>query len=332
MTNEIQISQNIVPARGLVLESAEDSRSRDLLSVIRAAVARVDFASASDDLDSLDLDEFDFVVLIHDQAAPQKCKSLVQHFDRHVRRNRLLLYCAGTTEEDLAEFLWDFRLGNLFAYEDGLHADELYTTVQKMVKQDLFGPEKYFSWEAQTETYQLRSTEKLRTASEFAREFSAEVGLPGRICDNFSLVTEELLSNALYNAPVDENRAPRFEEVSRSRDVTLDEGEDVEFTLIRDGERVGISVCDPFGSLAANDVLDYLGSCCRDSTGQISWSNQGAGLGLYQSFQRLSHLVVNLDPGSRTEIIGLVSLHDRYADFVSEGRAFNLFVRNSSPF
>lgn len=329
MTKDIQISQNVLPARGLVVDGTEPCGSRDVLSVVRAAVSRVEVVSAAPELDSIDLDAFDFVVLTHDRKAHQKSPSLVRQFQTCIRRNQLLLHCPDATEQQLAEFILDLRVGHLFAYEDFLHADELYATIQKMVKRDVFGPEQYFARGAQRKTYELRSSKTVREASKVARDFAAEVGIPSRICDNYSLVAEEFLSNALYNAPVEPDRSPRFDDISRSHDVTLNEDEVVVLTLIRDGERIGMSVRDPFGSLATKEVLDYLGSCFRKSTDKISWSNQGAGLGLYQSLQRLSHLVVNLEPGSQTEMIGLISIQDCYADFASEGRAFNLFVRDS---
>ena len=51
----------------------------------------------------------------------------------------------------------------------------------------------------------------------------------------------------------------------------------------------------------------------------------GHPIGLYVCFESLSHFVINLSAGKRTEVIGLIDVRGTYLDYVSEGKSFNVF-------
>ena len=93
-----------------------------------------------------------------------------------------------------------------------------------------------------------------------------------------------------------------------------------------DGKRLGISVSDPFGSLDPQRVLDYLSKCLRRGEDQIDRKEGGAGLGLYMMFDFVTHLVVNIQRGSRTEFVGLADITSSFRDLVGRAKSFNLFV------
>ncbi|RYG65777.1 hypothetical protein EON77_18135 [bacterium] len=97
-------------------------------------------------------------------------------------------------------------------------------------------------------------------------------------------------------------------------------------TLCCDGRRLGVAVRDPFGSLRADTVLDYLTRCFRRGPDQIDAKEGGAGLGLYFTFEALSHFVINVSPGRATEMIGLLDVSGTFKDFARRGKSFNMFV------
>jgi hypothetical protein len=56
-------------------------------------------------------------------------------------------------------------------------------------------------------------------------------------------------------------------------------------------------------------------------------SNGGAGYGLAMLFNNLSHLIVNIEVGKRTEFICVFNLGIRYSEFLRQSRSLNIFVK-----
>jgi hypothetical protein len=156
------------------------------------------------------------------------------------------------------------------------------------------------------------------------------VGFNLRITQGLAVVADELLTNCLYNAPTDDKGQPRYASFARTIAVELAENEVVELTIAYDGKRFGISAVDPFGSLPSMKVVDYLAKCFRRGDDQIDSKEGGAGLGLFKLFTLLQHFVVNIQPGVRTETIGLLEVTRSYREFATRGKSFNLFVASDT--
>jgi hypothetical protein len=240
-------------------------------------------------------------------------------------RCRRLVTCSGRMDRAvLAELLAVHGLTNLLA--DGDVEDEhLLVTVQKILRRDVFGLEKYFPWGAESASFTLRSSAERASGLRVVEEFTDRLRVVPRLRESILTVAEELFTNALYDAPVD--ASGRFLHAGTSRRVPVGiEGEPVQVELRTDGRRVGISVRDPFGSLTAAQVLAYLTKCLRAGTDQVDDKPGGAGLGLYYVFESLSHLAINLKPGRITEVLGLIDVRGTYKDFAARGKSFNVFV------
>jgi signal transduction histidine kinase len=199
-------------------------------------------------------------------------------------------------------------------------------TVQKTVRHDIFGIDKYLGWGAVARELTIHSSSDKEAVLTAAEELGATIGLGERKTSLLMTVAEELTTNALYDAPVDDRQRARHASLPRSERVDLAAHENVHITLASDGRRVGISVEDPFGSLKAETVVEYLAKCFRRGTDQIDRKQGGAGLGLFYAFNSLSHFVVNIEPKQRTEFIGLIEVHGSYRDFEEKPKSFNLFV------
>ncbi|OGQ13269.1 MAG: hypothetical protein A2138_07205 [Deltaproteobacteria bacterium RBG_16_71_12] len=159
-----------------------------------------------------------------------------------------------------------------------------------------------------------------------ARDFALAAGAQGRFADLLCNACDELLTNALYNAPVDREGKPRFAHLSRTTPVQLEPSEAIAVTFASDGVDMGISVVDPFGSLAVPTITQYLAKCLRRGSDLVDDKEGGAGLGLYYVFEAVSHFVVNLQVDEKTEMIGIVDVRGRYKDFLQRPKSFNVFV------
>ena len=82
-------------------------------------------------------------------------------------------------------------------------------------------------------------------------------------------------------------------------------------------QHIAISVGDAFGALRQRDVIDHVRRA-RDERGRPELDEHGAGLGLYLVLANVASLIVNVDPGRRTEV---VCLFDRAPAIAAPSRA-----------
>jgi hypothetical protein len=203
---------------------------------------------------------------------------------------------------------------------------DFIVTLQKLTRPDIFGIDRYLP-RGTVEPLEMivRSTADKREALERAQRYVAALAVHPRLMHHLLTVIDEAVSNALYHGPCDEAGRGRFAHLPREADLSLADGEQLAVTVRCDGERIGVSVADPFGSLTRGAIFDHLSKCFRGGRDRTELGPESAGIGLYLCFEALSHLVINLSPGRRTEVIGLIDVRDRYLDYVNMGKSFNVF-------
>jgi len=305
----------------VILVDGDADQVRRIARVLRTAVEDLEVASSLDP--AMSSPRWDLLVANYDSldaGAKDRLFSMLRE------RGRLLIYSNHVDRDELRVLFGTRGLTNLLAKNPEVDGDELLVTIQKILKNDIFGLGKYFPWgTAVVKRTMCRSTEK-ETLIDDVRAFASNASIQTRMVEMFCTVADELLTNAIYNAPVDEHRAPRFAHLPRTHEVVLGDGERVAIEMQCDGRRLGIAVDDPFGSLSAEKVLDYLAKCFRRGEDQVDQKAGGAGLGLYYVFEALSHFVVNVAKGQRTEMIGLMDIRGSYRDFAARSKSFNIFV------
>jgi len=238
----------------------------------------------------------------------------------------LVFLSEGECHKDLAGLLDRRRLTNLLGLHDGVTPD-LSITVAKLLKGgDIFGLDKYLPAAVEPRSFTVaRSTQKewlLEQAEDYARACDVHPRLVSLYCT----VADEFVSNAVYNAPVDENGNSRYRNVDRCTEVQLAPNEEVRVQFSYDGYRLGISTADPFGSLTRERLLQYLAKCFRRGPDQVDQRTGGAGLGFYCIYQSVTHFIVNIAPNRRTELIGLLDASGTYRDFAGKQKSFNIFM------
>lgn len=255
----------------------------------------------------------------------------VQQWVHHTTESlncRILLFLRATSEPRLREL---FRVSptNFLAIDrdEYLNSRDLSSTVQKILSpENIFGMGRYLQPGTSEELIRLHDSREKNEVVERVAVFANHAGFNVRIAQGLAVVADELLTNAIYNAPTDDLGKPRYANWARTVPVTLKDSESVELRLACDGKRFAISATDPFGSLPPSKVLDYLSKCFRKGEDQIDSKDGGAGLGLYKLFNLLQHFVVNIEPHVRTETIGLLDVTKSYREFAVRGKSFNLFV------
>ena len=134
-------------------------------------------------------------------------------------------------------------------------------------------------------------------------DFLSRHGVGGRTVGTTRDVAEELLSNALYDAPVEAGflEGP----VSRTAEIALPTHKQCELGYgVSGADLVFVRVRDPFGSLARARMLSVLKRCARaDQKVEIDGTMGGAGLGLWRIVSAAAFVAVTVDPGRSSELL-----------------------------
>ncbi len=307
-----------------VLLACRDPRRRRAL--VTAAHGVADVVDAVDDVDG-GVDPSRYQALVVDDDGVER-EAPLAGIDTGATPVVALLHTQ--REARLLPWLESARAAHVIQYEGALRYDDLHVTLRKIATGDIFGDDKYLAWGARRQSYTLRASEERGALFEALEDFAAERGTPRRMRALAATVLDEFVSNALYNAPVEPDGTRRFRDLERATPVALRGDERVSVSLASDGRRLSVSVSDPFGSLTWETLRTSLVRGLRRGTQRWEHSRGGAGIGFYCALEALSHLVVNVEPGRRTELVGILSLHDTYREFLVAGKSFDMFTAPGS--
>ncbi len=271
--------------------------------------------------------QYDLLCASLDSIPAEMHTAFLERFAGLDKRTKLLLFSGRDDREHLVRLFDRYALTNLMAKNgEDFHTADVIVTARKVLTADVFGVEKYFSWGLTPRTLDITRSAQKHDVVEAVDAYGQELGIGGRFRQLLQTVADEFVTNALYNAPVDQDGAARYSHVDRKVAVALDRDEHVRVQYMSDGERMGIAVRDPFGSIEPQRILHYLAKCLRGGKDQVDQKRGGAGLGLYYVFDAVSHFVINIRPGLCTEMIGLTDMRGGYRKFAGRAKSFNLFV------
>ena len=242
-------------------------------------------------------------------------------------RTRIVLHTTANTEDYLPLMAQRKFLRNMIAKSDEpLEPDELIITAEKLMRQDLFGLQKYLLWGV--EPFCLQITES-RFKLDYIRQvadYASLLGCNQRTLEMIENVADELVTNAIYNAPRTPDGEPKYAKLSRRESVVLEEHEVGQLQFACDGAYIAIAQIDPFGSLTRDTVVSYLNRCLVKGPDQLSDASGGAGIGLFRVFQSLSKFIINIQPGTKTEVITLIDLRLSMRRFRQAAKSFHIFI------
>ncbi len=139
---------------------------------------------------------------------------------------------------------------------------------------------------------------------------AAQLGTSRRIADGAGEVVHELITNAMYGAPVDERGKERYAH-DRTASIQLPQPDRVSFRYGTDGLRLAVEVEDRFGRLHRTDLVKSLR---RGASGQIKQGSGGAGIGLSVVFRASRVLQIEVEPGTRTRVTAVMDIEPRQQD------------------
>jgi hypothetical protein len=167
---------------------------------------------------------------------------------------------------------------------------------------DIFGLEKHVPWGAQIHSYLVGDYQEKSLCIAQVSEFAEIMSVRRKYRESIEQCLDEMLMNALYDAPVDEQGRPIFSEIPTKTRISLRVEQKVVVQYACDGKQFVVGVRDAFGTLERDTVLRYLHKCLH-SEQQIDRKAGGAGLGLYLITNSSTGVYFNVLPGVATEAV-----------------------------
>ncbi|HEY3359597.1 MAG TPA: hypothetical protein VGQ83_40480 [Polyangia bacterium] len=218
---------------------------------------------------------------------------------------------------------------HLIGRDEQVDEDELVITSAKLLRgSDLFGVEKYLTWGVPVRDLTIASYDEKRTAIRDVTDYAREVGCRRQLVARIETVTDELLMNALYDAPAQRfGCRPLFQGKGRPGAGPVTE-ECATLRYACDGRNFAVAVRDNYGELRKSNILDHLARA-RAEKGLPKLTGEeggGGGLGLYFILNSVTRFIANIQPSRATEVICLFDLRAGTRDFHYRAKSLSIFV------
>jgi len=221
------------------------------------------------------------------------------------------------TDEDSFKFMQNFNdhsyLSNVVSRrrDDKVHLiRHISTTISKLITGDLFGLEKYLNWGIEIQEFEVTGSQMRKELLEGMQYYMKQIGIRDNLSSRATVVAEEMLMNAIYDAPVDEAGNSKYNSQSRSTPVILEPNEFGKLRYASDGILFAVSVIDPFGGFEKETIFSYLDTCFKGKAGSINeaMGKGGAGRGTFMIIGMSDLVVFNVHPGIKTEVTAMFDL------------------------
>jgi hypothetical protein len=194
---------------------------------------------------------------------------------------------------------------------------ELVATSVKVLTGDLFGIDKYLTWGARIDERAVADYVDKRAAVRAVAEFARRSGARRTLIARVESAVDELMMNALYDAPGDRSDRDGAAANESPFHATLRYG--------ADGRVLAVGVEDRYGALARDHIVDHVTRARRERGRPRDTDDGGAGLGLYFVVAHATRIVANIEPGRRTEMICLFDLREHGRDAAGCARSLHVF-------
>ncbi|MEP6859567.1 MAG: hypothetical protein ABJE66_03045, partial [Deltaproteobacteria bacterium] len=156
---------------------------------------------------------------------------------------------------NLTSYLRDDRVNHVVVGDELDHG--VFVTAQKLLTGDIFGIEKYLPEGTPVQYARIRDFEGRGKAIETVLEFAEKNKMRRQVRTAIGSVCEELLMNALYDAPIDADGKQIFAEVDPHERVKTRSPRPVSIRYAATDNLFAVAVRDRFGRLAKNTILSY---------------------------------------------------------------------------
>lgn len=150
----------------------------------------------------------------------------------------------------------------------------------------------------------INSSKEKRTSIDRLLKFASDKTSIGTIRDSLALMADELITNALYNAPTDSDRNRHIHSHRKRTDVVeLEQCQSAELFLTVASDHIMIGCIDLFGSIPMDSFLKRLQLNYGDTqTANINMGDAGAGIGCRMMIDHSTSFCVASKSGEKSVI------------------------------
>jgi hypothetical protein len=206
-------------------------------------------------------------------------------------------------------------------------APELYTRlVVAALTPAPFGIGRYFPKGTPTQKINLRRSSHKNAAVEALNSFLTKRGVTSRLAQLAAQATDELIMNAVFDAPIDAEGRQFRRELDRNSDFELrpEPGVDIEIACTNDYS--GISVADTYGSFKRTLLMNLLKKDYQERAYVVKGEERGAGLGVHGLIQSGLSILFVCKAGFRTEVMVFFPNSKTYKEFKAGPRFLSLLM------
>lgn len=184
----------------------------------------------------------------------------------------------------------------------------------------VFGLERLLSPGVRIQTVRITASSQKQEAVEAVRNFLLAAKFQNRMASVISNAVDEILMNAIFDAPADELGRNTLSSTSRAASFQLEGRSVVEMRVAFDGSCAALSVLDQFGTLDKAKLLAHLSRDYSRSEYKVRAAAAGAGIGLATVFHSGASLIFATESGTKTEVTVFFSRAENFRKFKSQFR------------
>ncbi len=202
-------------------------------------------------------------------------------------------------------------------------ADHYGRIVKATLQPKAFGLQTLMKPGTKIQSLKLVSSDQKQSAVDAIKNYIIAAKFQSRIASLVSNAIDEILMNAIFDAPTDEVGKQLYISTPRSTVLKLTEKSEVEMHVGFDGTYVGITAIDHFGSLDKAKLLAHVTKVYTEEEYKIKTSQAGAGIGLATVYKTGGSFFFSSESRERTEVTVFFRRTDSYREFRDQFRFFS---------
>lgn len=184
---------------------------------------------------------------------------------------------------------------------------------------EMFGMKRYFPDQVKTQTIVITKTAHKRAAVDALQNSLTKQGIMGRMSSLVAQATDEIIMNAIFDAPIGMNQKRLKHDLPRETEITLGQNERVEVSIASTENYMGVCVTDYFGSLKKETLIRSLFEAYDTKGGSVA-------LGLQGAMQAGLSLLFIVQANVKTEVITLFPRSESFKEFRAGFRFLSLVM------
>jgi hypothetical protein len=210
-------------------------------------------------------------------------------------------------------------------YKDPKEAGQLYGRILKAVLSDsVFSLSDLLGETAKLKVIKPLSSAQKEAAIESVLQFLEEVNFHPRIASKIAGAADELLMNAIFDAPTEHEGKSMDDEDLHIADIPLQGRHSVEMQVGFDGKYAAVLVSDQFGSLEPSRLLEKLAKNYSKAEYVPTEGLTRAGLGIFTVFHSGGSLFFLVRKSARTDALVFFRNTETFREFREQFRFFTL--------